>query len=118
MSRLASLLISTLLSASLNGQGTDDRPAYLLDYYGTSILPYVIPTDFSYITRFFACFEVGDDQVIVGTKVWTMPKHSVFTSARRDELRARYDRYHVWITWESGETTVFDIDHAKNYVYF
>jgi hypothetical protein len=115
---LAVFLLSLVLPRMVVGQEVRDQPAKLIDYYGTSILPGVIPTDFSWITRYYACFEVGD-RILVATKLWPIGKHDVFTSSRRlgpngdPTLSIRYDSRDIWVTFATGQKVKMAVDHSR-----
>jgi hypothetical protein len=89
-----------------------EQPIRMLNYYGASMFPHVISADFSYITRFYACFEVGD-KVIVATKLWPINRHGVFTASRNVLLSGHYDDHYVWVTFAAGEKARLTINHDK-----
>jgi hypothetical protein len=95
------------------GEDANDKTAKLLDYYGESILPHLISSDLSWISRFHACFDL-EDRVIVATKLWPMSRHDVFTSSRFQTLSAHYDTEHVWVTFARGERATLTIDRSTS----
>lgn len=105
----------------LGGDG-QDRPAKMLDYYAMSPFPHLISPDFSYIQRFYACFEV-DGHVNIATKLWPIGKHDYFTSSRQGGtlskggdgpiLSVHYDRRHIWVTFARSEMAEMTINHSR-----
>jgi hypothetical protein len=115
MSRLSTVpLVAVLCAAALRAE---EQPIRMLSYYGRSVFPHLISSDFSYITRFYACFEVGG-KTIVATKLWPIDRHNVFTASRNVLLSGRYDDRHIWVTFAAGEKVKLTINHDKSLFFY
>jgi hypothetical protein len=116
-------LFSLAVSSSTFAEEGKEQPAKLLDYYAVSLFPHLISPDLSYVQRFYACFEV-DGHVVIGTKLWPIGKHDIFTSSRQGGplskggdspiLSARYDVKNIWVTFERGERAELKVNHSRN----